>query len=417
MPVVSQDRTKSRRNEIVAATRLSQPWLARMHDVLSRHVDGGELTGLAALVARRGEVRTEAIGTVTADGAPAGPDTIFRIASMTKPVIAAAVMILIEECVLRLDEPVDRLLPELADRPVLRDRGAALTDTVPAQRPVTVRDLLTFTMGLGLILAAPGTVPIADALAAPELGQGPPAPGRLAAPDQWLARLGQLPLAHQPGAAWLYNTSADVLGVLVGRAAGQPLGAFLRERLFGPLGMRDTGFSVPAGDISRLAISRGARPGTAEPFVYDEAAGGQWSAPPAFPSGAGGLVSTLQDYFAFADLLRNRGRHGGGRLLSRASVELMTSDQLTGAQKAGGGLVPGFFEDHSWGYGMSVVTRRTGVLSAGAYGWSGGLGTIWRNDPAEDMIMILMTQQMWSSPVAPAVSADFLTLSYQAIDD
>ena len=401
----------------MGATRLSRPWLARMHDVLSQHVECGELTGLTALVARRGEVHTDAAGTVTADGAPAGPGTIFRISSMTKPVVAAAAMILIEECVVRLDEPVDRLLPELADRSVLRERGAALTDTVPAQRPVTVRDLLTFTMGLGLIFAVPGTVPIADALADPELGQGPPSPAGTAAPDQWLARLGQLPLAHQPGAAWLYNTSADVLGVLVARAAGQPLGAFLQERLFGPLGMRDTGFSVPAGDVSRLAVSRAARPGTGEPFVYDEAAGGQWSRPPAFPSGGGGLVSTLEDYFAFADLLRNRGRHGGGRLLSRASVELMTSDQLTGAQKAGGGLGPGFFEDNSWGFGMSVVTRRTGVVSAGTYGWSGGLGTVWVNDPAEDMIMILMTQQMWSSPAPPAVSADFLTLCYQAIDD
>jgi CubicO group peptidase (beta-lactamase class C family) len=401
----------------VSTPGLSRPWLARMHDVLSGHVERGPLTGLAALVARRGEVHTDAVGTVTADGVPAGPDTIFRISSMTKPVIAAAAMILIEECVLRLDEPVDRLLPELAVRSVLREPGAALTDTVPAQRPVTIRDLLTFTMGLGLIFAAPGTVPIADALADPALGQGPPSPAGMAAPDQWLARLGQLPLARQPGVAWLYNTSADVLGVLIARAAGQPLGAFLRERLFGPLGMRDTGFSVPAGDISRLAVSRASHPGTGEPFVYDEAAGGQWSQPPAFPSGAGGLVSTLQDYFAFADLLRNRGRHGGGRLLSRTSVELMTSDQLTGAQKTAGELVPGYFADHGWGYGMSVVTRRTGVLSAGAYGWSGAMGTTWNNDPAEDMIMILMTAQMWSSPVPPPVCADFLTLSYQAIDD
>jgi CubicO group peptidase (beta-lactamase class C family) len=151
----------------VSTAGLSRPWLARMHDVLTGHVERGALTGLAALVARRGEVHTDAIGTVTADGAPAGPDTIFRISSMTKPVIAAAAMILIEECVLRLDEPVDRLLPELAGRSVLRERGAALTDTVPAQRPVTIRDLLTFTMGLGLIFAAPGTVPIADALAVP----------------------------------------------------------------------------------------------------------------------------------------------------------------------------------------------------------------------------------------------------------
>jgi CubicO group peptidase (beta-lactamase class C family) len=401
----------------VSDSGLSHERLGRMHRVLGQYVERGDVTGLVALVARRGEVHTDGAGTVTADGAPAGQDTIFRISSMTKPVTAVAAMILVEECRLRLDDPVDDLLPELAGRRVLRQPGGPLDDTVPADRPVLVRDLLTFTLGLGLIFAPPGAVPLADALADPPLGQGPPAPAAFAAPDEWLARLGRLPLARQPGAAWMYNTGADVLGVLIARAAGQPLGDFMAERIFGPLGMRDTGFSVPAADIGRLATSRGRDFATGQPVVYDEAAGGQWSTPPAFPSGGAGLVSTMPDYLAFADMLRRRGRHDGGRILSRPTVELMTSDQLTARQKAAGGLGASFFDRLGWGFGMSVVTRRTGARSAGTYGWDGGLGTAWYNDPAEDLVLILLTQQMWSSPAAPAIFEDFYTLAYQAIDD
>jgi CubicO group peptidase (beta-lactamase class C family) len=401
----------------MTASGLSYRRLARMHEVLGQHVASGELTGLTALIARRGEVHADGIGTVTDDGAKVGRDTIFRISSMTKPVVAAAAMILVEEGRLRLDDPVDDLLPELADRQVLRRPDGPLDDTVPAQRPILVRDLLTFTMGLGLIMAAPGTVPIADALAAPDLAQGPPSPAATIAPDAWMALLGKLPLAYQPGAAWLYSTSADVLGVLIARAAGQSLEGFLRERVFDPLGMRDTGFSVPPASIARLATSRATSRATGEPYVYDEAAGGQWSRPPAFPSAAGGLVSTLDDYLAFADMLRLRGRYPGGRLLARPSVELMTSDLLTQAQKAGGGLGGAMFDDTGWGFGLSVVTRRTGFRTPGTYGWDGGMGTAWCNDPGEDLVMILMTQQMWPSPVPPAVVRDFWTLGYQAIDD
>jgi CubicO group peptidase (beta-lactamase class C family) len=398
------------------ASGLSYRRLARMHEVLGQHVTSGALTGLAAAVARRGEVHADGIGTVTADGARTGRDTIFRISSMTKPVVAAGAMILVEEGRLRLDDPVDDLLPELAGRAVLARPDGPLDDTVPARRPILVRDLLTFTMGLGMIMAPPGTVPIADALAAPDLAQGPPSPAAGVAPDAWLALLGKLPLACQPGATWLYSTGADVLGVLIARAAGQGLEAFLRERIFAPLGMRDTGFSVPPARIARLATSRATRPDTGEPFVYDEAAGGQWSRPPAFPSGAGGLVSTLDDYLAFADMLRLRGRYPGGRLLARPSVELMTCDQLTPEQKAGAGL-GAMFEDCGWGFGLSVVTRRTGFKSPGAYGWDGGMGTAWCNDPREDLVMILMTQQMWPSPFPPAVVRDFWALCYQAVDD
>lgn len=398
---------------------LSAQRLRRMHDVMAGYVERGEIPGLVTLVARRGEGHIDAIGTTGIGGAePMRRDTIFRISSMTKPVTAAAAMILVEECAIRLDEPVDRLLPELAHRRVLKRPDAPLDDTVPAGRPVTVRDLLTFTMGMGIVGAERGTVPIADALADLELGQGMPSPMTPPPPDEWIRRLGTLPLIHQPGERWMYNTGADVLGVLIERASGQPFETFLAERIFGPLGMVDTGFDVPADRIGRLAAAYVVDPAGGAPVVYDEAADGQWSRLPSFPSGGGGLVSTVDDYLAFADMLRERGISRGERILSRPSVELMTADHLTAAQKAASGLVPGFFRVHGWGFGMAVVTERTQVAkSAGTYGWDGGMGTSWYNDPAEDLTMILMTQQAWASPRQPRLFEDFWTAAYQAIDD
>ena len=233
---------------------LSRARLARMHDVMAGYVERGEVPGLVTLVSRRGEVHVDAIGMKALGGSdPMRRDTIFRISSMTKPITAAATMILVEECKLRLDEPVDRLLPELADRKVLKRLDGPLDDTVPANRPITVRDLLTFRMGFGIIMAPPDTYPIQRAVSELLLGQGPPNPSTPPAPDEWIRRLGTLPLMHQPGEKWMYNTGSDVLGVLIARASGQPLETFLRERIFEPLGMKDTGFSVPAAKIDRLA--------------------------------------------------------------------------------------------------------------------------------------------------------------------
>ncbi len=398
---------------------LSAERLKRLHDVMTGYVERGEVPGLVTLVARRGEGHIDAIGAMAADSErPMRRDTIFRISSMTKPVTAAAAMILVEECLLRLDEPVNRLLPELANRQVLKRPDAQLDDTVPAYRPITVRDLLTFTMGLGIVAAAPGTVPIADALSDLELGQGMPSPQTPPVPDEWIRRLGTLPLMYQPGERWMYNTGSDVLGVLIERASGQPFETFLSERIFGPLGMADTGFGVPWDDLGRLATSYVIDPETQTAVVYDEPAGGQWSRLPSFPSGGGGLVSTVDDFLAFADMLRGKGVSRGMRILSRPSVEFMTSDQLTPAQKAASGLVPGFFRVHGWGFGVAVVTERTEVAkSAGTYGWDGGMGTSWYNDPAEDLTMILMTQQAWASPIPPRLFQDFWTATYQAIAD
>src|SRR5438105_1843778 len=398
---------------------LSRARLARMHEVMAGYVERGEVPGLVTLVSRRGEVHVDAIGTKAVGGLDSiRRDTIFRISSMTKPIIVVATMILVEECKLRLDEPVDRWLPELAERQVLKRLDGPLDDTVPAKRPITVRDLLTFRMGFGLMMAPPDAYPILQAASEQQIGMGPPSPSSMPAPDEWMRRLGSLPLMHQPGEQWLYNTGSDVLGVLIARASGQPLEMFLRERIFEPLGMRDTGFSVPEVSLDRLATSYWTDPASGKLTVYDEAEGGQWSRPPAFPSGAGGLVSTIDDYRVFGQMMLSQGKHGGTRLLSRLSVELMTTDQLTPGQKAVSGLFPGFFDSLGWGFGVSVVTRPDDVAAVpGRYGWDGGLGTSWYSDPREEMVIILMTQCAWTSPSPPHVCLDFWTSAYQAIDD
>lgn len=398
---------------------LSKARLGRMHDVMAGYVERGEVPGVVTLVSRRGEVHVDAIGAKSVGGSdPIRRDTIFRISSMTKPVTAAATMILVEECKLRLDEPVDRLLPELANRRVLKRIDGPLDDTVPARRPITVRDLLTFRMGFGMMMASPDAYPILKAASEQQIEMGPPNPSAAPAPDEWIRRFGTLPLMHQPGERWMYNTGANVLSVLIARASDQPLEAFFRDRIFVPLGMKDTGFSAPAANLDRLATSYWTNFETEALELYDEARGGQWSRPPAFPSGAEGLVSTVDDFHAFGEMMLNKGVYRGERILSRASVELMTTDQLTTDQKAMSGIVPGFFDSHGWGFGVSVLTRRTDVAGAvGRFGWDGGLGTSWYSDPREELVGILMTQRAWTSPAPPDVCLDFWTLAYQAIDD
>ena len=402
----------------MGASGLSKARLKRMHDVMAGYVDRGQVPGLVALVSRAGELRVDALGSLAVGGPPVQRDTIFRIASMTKPVTAAAAMILVEECQLRLDEPVDRLLPELADRKVIKRFEGALDDTVPAKRSITVRDLLTFRMGFGIVVAPPDPCPILKAASDLRIGLGPPSPASMPAPDEWIRRLGSLPLMHQPGKRWMYSTGSDVLGVLIARASGQPFEAFLRERIFDPLGMKDTGFSVPAEKINRLATSYATNPQTGAFEVYDQPANGQWSRPPAFPAGASGLVSTADDFLAFSQMMLNKGKLGSVRILSRPSVELMTTDQLTPEQKATSGLTEVFFESRGWGFGVSIVTRRTELAaSIGMYGWDGGLGTSWRADPTENLTGILLTQCMWPSPSGPDVFLDFWAALYQSIDD
>jgi CubicO group peptidase (beta-lactamase class C family) len=400
-----------------SAGGLSRPRLERMHDVMAAHVRGGSMPGLVTLVSRRGDVHVDAVGMQTLGGSlPMQRDTIFRIASLTKPIAAAAAMILVEECRLRLDDPVDHCLPELAGRRVLARRDGSLHDTVTAHRSVTLRDLLTLRMGLGHIMAPCAEYPIRRALDELGLLLGPPAPQSLPEPDEWMRRVGTLPLIHQPGAKWMYDLGLDVLGVLVARVADQPLESFLRERLFEPLGMRDTGFHVPREKLRRLAGCYMSDPTAWALEVYDGVDDSQWAHPPQFASAAGGLVSTVDDYLAFCRMLLDKGRRGRERILSPASVELMTSDHLTDEQRAANHM---FFGDHSgWGFGISVNLKRDDLARRpGRFGWDGGFGTTAYTDPAENAIGILMTQRMMDTPAPPAVFADFWTSMYQAIEE
>lgn len=397
---------------------LSRTRLGRMHDVMARHVEEGLAPGLVTLLCRRGEVHVDVVGNqALGGGAPMRRDTLFRITSMTKPVTAVAAMMLVEECRLRLDEPVDRWLPELADRKVLKRLDGPLEDTEPAKRPITVRDLLTFRLGMGLIMEPSGTWPIQQAINAAELRIGAPKPATTLTPDEWMRRLGTLPLMHQPGEKWMYNVGSHVLGVLIARASGQSLEAFFRERIFEPLGMKDTHFTVPAEKLDRLATGYMADFRTGALDLNDGVHDSQWSRPPAFPDGAAGLVSTADDFLAFAQMLLNGGKLGSTRILSRPSVEVMTTDQLTPAQKAASGIGDGLWGSFGWGFGVSIVTQRDGVAAVpGRYGWDGGYGTSWANDPEEELVSILLTQRGGFPAMSP-VYQDFWTLAYAAIDD
>jgi CubicO group peptidase (beta-lactamase class C family) len=393
---------------------LSQTRLAQLDDALRLHVGRGEVAGLVALVARRDAVHVAAIGVQdVASAAPMRRDSIFRIASMTKPITAAAMMILIEESRIRLDDPVERWLPELASRRVLRSIESPIDDTVPAARPITLRDLLTFRFGLGAVMAMPGTYPIQAAMA--ELGVAPGHDQVAAAPDDYMRRIGRLPLIHQPGEKWMYHTGADILGVLIARLAGVPLADFLRERIFAPLRMRDTGFSVPDTAIDRLATCYARDPKSGDLTVWDAARGGRYASPPVFPSL---LVSTADDFLAFGRMLLQRGRHTDVPILAPASIALMMTDHITPEQKAASAFFPGFWDTKGWGFGGAVVTRRDpSGANPGSYGWSGGFGTNFIVDPAADMVAILLVQRVMRGPNDGALNEEFLRLAYQAIDD
>jgi CubicO group peptidase (beta-lactamase class C family) len=392
---------------------MSQARLDRMHDVLAAHVARGELPGLVALVSRHGEALVDAIGTLAFDDrTPMRPDTAFRIASLTKPVTAVGAMILVEEGVLHLDQPVDPLLPELASRRVLRELSSPLDDTVPADRPITLRDLLTYRVGYGAILAEPGQHPIQKAM--DEGGLIPGAVPPVIGPDEWLRNLGRLPLVCQPGAQWMYHTAADITGILISRATGRSLDDFLRERIFAPLAMHHTGFWLRPewGPLPRCYVTD---PATGGPLALEASTQDAWSDPPAMQSGGGGLISTAIDYAVFCQMLLDGGRHAGGRILSRPSVRLMTTDQLTAADRG-----PHCFlaESAGWGFGMEVALRRTDVsMSPGRFGWSGGTGTSGYTDPAEDLVGVMFSQRFLESPVSPVLHSDFWTTAYAAIDD
>jgi CubicO group peptidase (beta-lactamase class C family) len=385
----------------------------RLRGIVDGHAARGDVPGAAWLVARGDDVRSGVAGTIEAGGTqPIARDTIFRISSMTKPVTAVAALVLVEECRLRLDDPVDDLLPELADRRVLADPFGPLDETVPARRPITLRDLLTFRLGHGMDFSAGQPQPVLQAYTELELGVGPPAPQVPPGFDEWMRRLGTLPLERQPGERWLYHTGAEVLGVLIERAAECTLETFMRQRIFEPLGMRDTGFSVDAQQRARFGPVYGNDPATGARTVYD-AADGQWSGEPSFASGGAGLVSTVDDFHAFAAMLLGVGKGHGDLVLARPTVAAMVTNHLTRVQLTESAPEPSGAT--GWGFGVGVQVVRAGLRSTGSYGWDGGLGTSWVNDPHENLIGVLLTNQMFTSITPPAIVQDFWTASYAAL--
>jgi CubicO group peptidase (beta-lactamase class C family) len=389
--------------------------LDQLHRVLSAYVERREIPGMVALVSCLDDVHIEVLGTMAfGSPTPMRRDTIFRIASLSKLATAVAAMILVEECRLRLDESIEPWLPELANRRVLRSLAAELDDTTPAQRAITVRDLLTYRMGFGSVMAPPESCPIQRPIRDLQIGgDGPPRPALLPPADEWLRRLGSLPWIAQPGERWLYHVSCDVLGVLIARVSGKSLGAFLRERIFQPLGMRDTAFHVPGAKLDRLPPTYAFDHAQQALAVFDGVEDSAWQSEPPFESGGGGLVSTIDDFFAFCRMLLAKGRHGDERILAPTTVELMTADQLTPEQRIGAELFFGGYR--SWGLGMAVDTRANEIFRVpGRFGWDGGFGTSAYIDPANKMIGILFTQRMMESPEPPDVYKDFWTLAYAA---
>lgn len=376
---------------------------------MTKQVESGAVPGLVAVISRLGQIDVEVAGAKSVGGPAMTRDTIFRITSMTKPISAVATMMLIEAGRLGLDDPVDRWLPELADRQVLRRLDGPLDDVEAAKRPITIRDLLTLRMGFGLIMAQSSDYPIQQAIDGLGLSLGPPKPRTLLGPDEWIAKLGSLPLMAHPGEAWMYDTGLQVLGVLLARVAGQPLESLLQELVLDPLGMKDTGFTVPASELHRLADCYMVDPATGGLRPYDEARDSQWSRPPAFPHAAGGLVSTADDYLAFGTMMLNGGTHDGQRLLSDASVALMATDQLSPSQRNQAAM---FLDGAGWGLGMSTPTDN--ARGPQGFGWDGGFGTSWRSNPATGTVAILMTQRMQSMEPCPVHAAFWSLAAYLA---
>ncbi|MFJ8386501.1 serine hydrolase domain-containing protein [Streptomyces sp. NPDC094438] len=375
--------------------------MTELQHVLETHVEKGTVPGVVGLVARGKRVEVAAVGSRDiAATSPMTRDSIVRIASISKIVAAAAVMLLVDDGRIALDDAIGTWLPELASPMVVRTPSAPVDDVVPAARPITVGDLLTSRAGYGFPadFSLPAVTPLFS-----ELHQAPPRPQLVPGPDEWLARLSRIPLLHQPGEAWLYNACSDLQGILGARVSGRTLPEFLAERLFEPLGMADTGFSVPADRLDRFTSLYQPRPECGLQLV--DAPDGQWSSPPAFASGAGGLVSTVDDVYAFARLLLAEGTVDGRRLLSPESVRQMTTDWLTPAQRAAGTL---FLEGQGWGFGGSVDVEAVDPWNTpGRYGWVGGTGTAAHIVPSTGAVTILLSQVEMTSPTPHDLMRDF----------
>jgi CubicO group peptidase (beta-lactamase class C family) len=389
--------------------------LARMTAAMQGYADRGEVTGVVTLAWRRGETaHFEALGLRDdAEQLPMQRDTLFRIASMTKPVTSAAIMMLIEEDQLALDAPIAQWLPELASPRVLRDPGGPLDQTDAARAPITVLDVLTHRAGYAYHFTATG--PLAEAYEAVFNGFE-----SQAGPHAWLARVATLPLMFQPGTRWHYGIATDILGVLIHRVSGLTLGDFFRTRIFEPLGMRDTAFWVHESQLARLATAYSIDPATRKRVVDDHPASSRWANPHRFQGGGGGLVSTAEDYLQFARLLLGRGRVGETRLLSHRSVDLMRSNFLSRDQRRAPAFGHIVWAGQGFGLGLSIVDDPAqqlplGYRSTGSFGWAGAYGTNWFGDPVEDLIGLMLIQRRAVEPFA--MPLEFERRLYDAIDE
>lgn len=329
---------------------------------------------------------------------PVRQNTMFRIASITKPIVAVLTLALVDDGVFDLDDAIDRWIPECADRKVLRRRGAELTATEPAARPTTIRDLLQMGLGLGWDMTAGPSDPLTAEIARLEISSAwePPVLG----PDRWAERAGSLPMAHQPGEGWLYQFSFDALTVLIERAMRRRLDLVLRERVLNRLDMGETGYSVELVDIERVTSTwfpnrRGAFVEVApigDPRLMDT---------PAFRSGATGIVSTIDDLAKFATMLLRGGRGPRGPVISAEAFTALTTDTLGDAARAMAGefLAPGL----GWGLGVAIDTEaRYASSHPGRFGWDGGTGTSMWVDPAAGVAGVLLTRQGMGGTEPPA---------------
>ncbi|WP_427922608.1 serine hydrolase domain-containing protein [Streptomyces sp. cg40] len=370
--------------------------MSSLHDTLRRRVDDGTVPGAVGLVARGDDVEVVAVGSADVEGTvPMARDSIFRIASVTKPITAAALLTLVDEGRIGLADPVAEWLPELAKPVVVRTPTSPVDDVVAAERPVTVEDLLSFRTGWGL--PSDFALPAARSLFAVQDHSRPF--DDWPEPDTWLGQLAQVPMLHQPGEAWLYGTSSALQGILAARVSGRAFPDFLAERIFEPLGMRDTGFEVPTSKRDRFTWSYApAGDGT---LRRTDTPDGDYSRVPRFPSGGGALVSTADDWLAFARMLLA----GGQGILTPTSVSRMTTNHLTAPQREAATL---FLEGQGWGYGGQVDVAPIDPWNVpGRYGWIGGTGTTAHIVPPTGTVTILLTQVAMTGPTPMRLMREF----------
>ena len=394
---------------------LSAARLERIGEVLKADVDRGRLPGAVIAIARRGKLAYfEAFGfrDKTAN-VPMTTDTIFSIASMTKPMTSVAALMLYEESRLLLNDPVGKYLPPVANMQV-----AALTDenrkgegaiaTVPPRRPMTIQDLLRHTSGL--TYGGRGTTAVHKAYPASSNSSA-----ATLTSAEFITKLGTLPLLYQPGSAWDYSLSVDVLGLVVEAISEQTLGAFLQERIWKPLGMVDTGFVVPPGKVSRYARALPNNPDTGRPQPMKDS-----TAPDKFECGGGCAVSTVGDYIRFGQMLLNKGEFGGARILSRKMVELMTANHLGPEIANNIPAVSAVLAGYGFGLGVAVRTE-TGITplagSAGDFTWGGAFGTSFWVDPKEQLVVVYMAHNPGSVAIRNHYRQAISALVYQALVD